>query len=109
GGIVIKLIVLGLKMGGFIIFYMLIRWTIPRFRFDQLMALAWKVLIPLSLLNVICVMVVRQLHWSYWALLGLSLVLFVGAGLFSIRSTPPARPSRIMARREAVSASPSGS
>ena len=39
---------------------MLIRWTIPRFRFDQLMDLAWKVLIPLSLVNMVAVMTVLQ-------------------------------------------------
>ena len=31
------------------------------------------------------VMIVRQLHWTYWALLGMSLVLFVVAGLFGLQ------------------------
>ena len=48
-------------MSAFILFYMLVRWTMPRFRFDQLMGLAWKVLIPLALVNLVCVMVVKQL------------------------------------------------
>ena len=37
----------------FIFFYMWIRWTIPRFRYDQLMNLGWKILIPLSILNIV--------------------------------------------------------
>jgi NADH-quinone oxidoreductase subunit H len=37
----------------FIFFFMWIRWTIPRFRYDQLMNLGWKILIPLSILNIL--------------------------------------------------------
>ncbi len=37
----------------FIFFFMWVRWTVPRFRYDQLMNLGWKVLIPLSMLNII--------------------------------------------------------
>jgi NADH-quinone oxidoreductase subunit H len=86
----LKLIFFAAKMALFILFYMLVRWTIPRFRFDQLMALAWKVLIPLALANLVCVMVVRQYELSPWLLLPASLLLLVGAGLMGASETQPA-------------------
>src|ERR1051325_9130218 len=42
-----------LKVGFFIFFYVLLRSTIPRFRYDQLMKFGWKVLLPLSLANIL--------------------------------------------------------
>ncbi|HRO42075.1 MAG TPA: NADH-quinone oxidoreductase subunit NuoH [Flavipsychrobacter sp.] len=41
------------KIIGFILFFMFIRWTLPRFRYDQLMRLGWKSLIPLALVNML--------------------------------------------------------
>ena len=50
---VIGIIALFIKLCGFIFFYMWVRWTIPRFRYDQLMHLGWRILIPLSIFNII--------------------------------------------------------
>jgi NADH-quinone oxidoreductase subunit H len=41
------------KIFFFIFFFMWVRWTIPRFRYDQLMHLGWRVMIPLALVNIL--------------------------------------------------------
>lgn len=80
---ILKLVIFLLKMSTFIVFYMLIRWTLPRFRFDQLMGLAWKVMIPLALANLVCVMVVKQLEVPPLWLLPVSLILLVGTAVLA--------------------------
>jgi len=49
---IIGTVVLFGKIAFFIFFFMWIRWTVPRFRYDQLMNLGWKILIPLAVINI---------------------------------------------------------
>jgi len=55
---IIGTIGLFVKIFLFIFFFMWIRWTLPRFRYDQLMNLGWKVLIPLAIVNLLVTAVV---------------------------------------------------
>ncbi len=42
-----------IKLGAILFVYLWLRWTLPRFRYDQLMAFGWKVLLPVATLNLI--------------------------------------------------------
>jgi NADH-quinone oxidoreductase subunit H len=55
-----------LKIALFIFAFMWVRWTIPRFRYDQLMNLGWKTLIPLALINMIITALVVLLKENGW-------------------------------------------
>ncbi len=55
-----KMIVIVTKVACVILFMMWIRWTLPRFRYDQLMDLAWKSLIPLALVNLVATAAILQ-------------------------------------------------
>ncbi len=50
---IISVFVLFAKVCFFIFFFMWIRWTLPRFRYDQLMRLGWQMLLPLAIVNVL--------------------------------------------------------
>jgi NADH-quinone oxidoreductase subunit H len=56
-GFVLALQVAGffVKVGALLFFFIWVRWSIPRFRYDQLMNLGWKVMFPLSLINIVWV------------------------------------------------------
>jgi len=50
---ILQIISFAVKTGFMLFFYLWVRWTFPRFRFDQLMSLGWKALLPLALLNIV--------------------------------------------------------
>jgi NADH-quinone oxidoreductase subunit H len=54
GGLV-GLLVFAAKTGFFVLVFIWVRWTLPRFRYDQLMKLGWKALLPLALANLLWV------------------------------------------------------
>src|SRR5947199_10384487 len=66
------------KVMFFLFVYIWVRWTLPRFRYDQLMALGWKVMLPLVLRYVTVIRTaIRVLHdvlgWTYHAPIDLPL------------------------------------
>jgi NADH-quinone oxidoreductase subunit H len=77
------------KVSAYIYVFMWLRFTFPRYRFDQLMRLGWQFLVPLSIVNVMCIGVAlalhRQLNWPNWVAfpLGIALTLAAAAYLLS--------------------------
>lgn len=65
-----------LKVSGYIYLFMWLRFTLPRYRFDQLMHLGWYILIPLAIVNVLSVGVAMifesEFGWNRWLALVLT-------------------------------------
>jgi NADH-quinone oxidoreductase subunit H len=69
---VLRVIVLAVKVMGAILFFMVARWSWPRFRYDQLMDLGWKVMIPWGMVNLVAVAIWTEYGEQLAPLMGLS-------------------------------------
>jgi NADH-quinone oxidoreductase subunit H len=65
GTAILRILVLYGKIFVVIVFFMLVRWSWPRFRFDQLMALAWKIMLPLGMVNFTAMAIFCELRALY--------------------------------------------
>ncbi len=81
-GAIVRIVVLLAKVLIVILIFMLVRWSWPRFRYDQLMALAWKVMLPLGMVNFVAVAVLDQARtvWGWEGTLWTVLVAAVVVG-----------------------------
>jgi NADH-quinone oxidoreductase subunit H len=60
-----RIVVLHAKIFAVIVFFMWVRWSWPRFRFDQLMNLAWKIMLPLGLANFVATAILYEARKVY--------------------------------------------
>jgi len=58
---ILGILVFGGKVVFLVLFFIWVRWSLPRFRYDQLMNLGWKVMLPLAILNIIVTAIVVYL------------------------------------------------
>jgi NADH-quinone oxidoreductase subunit H len=102
--------VVAFKMFLLVAFAMAIRWTLPRFRFDQLMRLAWEGMIPVSLLVMLMVSFFLFMGWNdyMWAgSLGCVVVIYLILPFMPQQSDPNRRIRLIGSRFSPVEGDPS--
>ena len=83
-----------------------IRGTFPRLRIDQLMAFAWKVVVPLSFLTVVMTAIYQFYNWPAWSLTLMSVagLVWVGYAIYRRLAGPASRVAQVRERQEALMA-----
>ena len=83
-----------------------IRGTFPRLRIDQLMAFAWKVVVPLSFLSVVMTAIYQFYGWPAWSLTLMSVagLVWVAYAIYRRMTGPASRVAEVRARQEALQA-----
>ncbi len=77
--VIVKVLVFFTKAMISVCFMMLIRWTIPRIRFDQVMKLCWQVLIPLGIILVVATSLMLYFNrTAWWEMLGMNILVLAG-------------------------------
>jgi NADH-quinone oxidoreductase subunit H len=62
---ILQIVVLTAKIFAVVCLFMLVRWSWPRFRFDQLMSLAWKTMMPLGLVHLVTMAILVEVRDVY--------------------------------------------
>jgi NADH-quinone oxidoreductase subunit H len=82
--VLLSIAIFAVKTGFFLFVFIWIRWTLPRFRYDQLMSLGWKTMLPLALAYIVIIAAtllaldyagIQRGMWYGFAMLGVNVVL----------------------------------
>lgn len=90
-GALLRILVFGLKVFLMIFVFMWIRWSWPRFRFDQLMHIAWRSLVPLALANLVVTAFIVHYGLPGWVLAAGSIAILAVMGFVVARGEQAAR------------------
>jgi len=78
-----------LKVAAYIYVFMWLRFTLPRYRFDQLMHIGWYILIPLAIVNVlavgVAVLLQYELGWNRWVALAVTTLFTLATAAYLVR------------------------
>ncbi len=90
GWFVLRFVIMWVKIIAFLFFYMWVRWTLPRFRYDQLMHIAWLALVPLGLLLLgwTAVLTLYGMQSTWLAPVGETVIFVALAAVGAMRSVP---------------------